>query len=96
MSITTVVLASETLEDLDPSVSRCGECPEAGSVNAARWVVRYTGGNIDGDPVERSDYACDTCQPALLRYARHLNDKYHAFTPVELVELGLPAWVRAA
>ena len=96
MSIATAVVATEMLEDLDPSVSRCGECTNDGPVQVARWVIDYTGGSIDGEPAERRDYCCDDCLPLLLRYARQINDKYHAFTPVTMSELALPAWVRAA
>jgi hypothetical protein len=96
MSIATAVVATETTEDLDPSVSRCGECTNDGPIGVARWVVDYTGGNIDGEPVERRDYSCDECLPLLLRYARQINENHHAFTPVTMSELALPAWVRAA
>jgi hypothetical protein len=94
MSLTAIV-ENSIIEDPDPNMSPCGECRE-GDINVARWAVSYVGGSIGGEPEARRDYTCDSCLPLLVRYARHLNDKYHGFTPVEVSELTLPAWVGAA
>ncbi|MCW2902243.1 MAG: hypothetical protein JWO67_4508 [Streptosporangiaceae bacterium] len=96
MSVTTAVVSSETVEDPDPSISRCGECPEGSLINVARWAVTWTGAYIDGEPAERREYCCDGCLGALVRYARQINEQYGGFTPPEVAELELPAWVCAA
>jgi hypothetical protein len=88
---TLLAVANENSSDLDFSVLPCGECLEGQPIGVARWAITWTGGNIDGEPVERREVCCDQCLPLLFRYAIDCNQRHCGFTPVEASPLNLSA-----